>query len=153
MREAFGHLFFFKWDRELKPHIEQESIVLGMDVFPTLLELALNKKIKNIDGKSYASVLKGKNTWEDRTVFWISRKARPHSTGDSKMIAVRSGDYKLVQYIETKQLELYNLKEDISEEFNLSDKEPEKMNQLLKQLNDWKEEMLVPKRLDVGKNK
>ena len=69
------------------------------------------------------------------------------------MIAVRSGDYKLVQYIETKQLELYNLKEDISEEFNLSDKEPEKMNQLLKQLNDWKEEMLVPKRLDVGKNK
>ena len=144
---------FVKWDRELKPHVEQESIVLGMDVFPTLLELALNKKIKDIDGKSYASVLKGKNTWEDRTVFWISREARPHSTGDSKMIAVRSGDYKLVQYIETKQLELYNLKEDISEEFNLSDKEPEKMNQLLKQLNDWKEEMLVPKRLDVGKNK
>ena len=52
---------FVKWDRELKPHIEQESIVLGMDVFPTLLELALNKKIKDIDGKSYASSIQSIN--------------------------------------------------------------------------------------------
>ncbi|HIC32577.1 MAG TPA: DUF4976 domain-containing protein, partial [Flavobacteriaceae bacterium] len=159
LKAGKGHLYeggirvplFVKWSEKLQPHVDDKSIILGIDVFPTLLELAINKTVKNIDGESYASVLKGENSWEDRTVFWMSRKARPHSTGDSKMIAVRSGDYKLIQYLETKKVELYNLKEDISEEHDLSEKEPAKTAQLLKLLKDWKKEMLVPERMDVGK--
>ncbi|APY08238.1 hypothetical protein BWZ20_07950 [Winogradskyella sp. J14-2] len=142
---------FVKWDNHLKPRVDDDSIVLGMDVFPTLLELAVNKKVEGVDGQSYASVLKEKDNWKDRTVFWISKKARPHSTGDSKMAVVRSGDYKLVQYLETKSLELYNLKEDISEENNLAEKEPVKVEQMLELLKDWKKEYLVPERLNVGK--
>ena len=93
-------------------------------------------------------------------MYWISRKARPHSTGDSKAAVVRSGDYKLMQFLETKKIELYNLKEDIGEEINLSATEPQKAAQLFALLKDWKKEMLVPERLDVlkrakkkGKNK
>ncbi|MDG5490078.1 sulfatase [Psychroserpens sp. SPM9] len=142
---------FVKWDNHLKPRVDGESIVLGMDVFPTLLELAANKKVEGVDGQSYASVLKGKDNWKDRTVFWISKKARPHSTGDSKMAVVRSGDYKLVQYLETKAIELYNLKEDISEKNNLAEKESAKAKQMLELLKDWKKEYLVPERLNVGK--
>ncbi|WP_452224022.1 sulfatase [Lacinutrix chionoecetis] len=142
---------FIKWTDELKPRVDDESIVLGMDIFPTLLDLTLNKKVEGLDGESYASVLKGKETWEDRTVFWISKKARPHSTGDSKAAVVRSGDFKLIQFLGTDKVELYNLKEDISEEKDLSNKEPAKTAQMLKLLKDWKKEMLVPERLDVGK--
>lgn len=159
LKAGKGHLYeggirvplFIKWNAHLQPHVDDKSIVLGMDIFPTLLDLAIDKKVKGLDGKSYASVLKGNDSWEDRTVFWISRKARPHSTGDSKAAVVRSGDYKLIQFLDTKNIELYNLKKDISEEHNLSEKEPAKAAQMLQLLKDWKKEMLVPERLDVGK--
>ncbi len=159
LKAGKGHLYeggirvplFIKWDTNLKARVEDKSIVLGMDIFPTLLDLAIHKKIEGLDGKSYASVLKGKESWEDRTVFWISKKARPHSTGDSKAAVVRSGDYKLIQFLETKKIELYNLKEDISEEHDLSEKEPKKAKELLELLKTWKKDMLVPERMDVGK--
>lgn len=159
LKAGKGHLYeggirvplFIKWKKQLKPCVESKSIVLGMDVFPTLLDLAINKKINGVDGKSYASVLKQKENWNDRTVFWISRKARPHSTGDSKAAVVRSGNYKLIQFLETKEIELYNLKEDIGENNNLAEKEPVKKAKLLQLLKDWKKEYLVPKRLHVGK--
>jgi arylsulfatase A-like enzyme len=159
LKAGKGHLYeggirvplFVKWSNQLDPRVDQESIILGMDVFPTLLELAINKKVEDVDGQSYASVLKAKDNWKDRTVYWVSRKARPHSTGDSKAAVVRSGDYKLIQFLETKTLELYNLKEDISEENNLAEKEPVKAAQMLQLLKKWKSDMLVPERLDVGK--
>ncbi|AJR03730.1 sulfatase [Siansivirga zeaxanthinifaciens CC-SAMT-1] len=159
LKAGKGHLYeggirvplFVKWDNQLKPRVEDKSIVLGMDVFPTLLDLALNKKVNGVDGQSYAAVLKGKDSWQDRTVYWMSRKARPHSTGDSKMIAVRSGDYKLVQYLDTKKVELYNLKKDVSEAHDLSEKDSKKTAQMLQLLKDWKKEMMVPERMDVGK--
>lgn len=159
LKAGKGHLYeggirvplFIKWTKALKPKKDDESIVLGMDIFPTLLDLAIDEKIEGLDGQSYASVLKGKDNWKDRTVFWISKKARPHSTGDSKAAVVRSGNYKLIQFLETKNIELYNLKEDISEEKNLSEKEPQKAKQMLQLLKDWKKEMLVPERLNVGK--
>ncbi|TMM29074.1 sulfatase [Polaribacter aestuariivivens] len=159
LKAGKGHLYeggirvplFVKWTKELKPNVDNKSIILGMDVFPTLLELAINKTVDGVDGKSYANVLRGKENWKDRTVFWISRKARPHSTGDSKAAVVRSGDYKLIQFIGTDKVELYNLKKDIGEENDLSTKEPQKTAQLLATLKSWKKEMLVPERLDVGK--
>jgi arylsulfatase A-like enzyme len=144
---------FVKWADQLKPRVDEESIILGMDVFPTLLELATNKTVKGLDGKSYASVLKGKDNWKNRTVFWISRNARPHSTGDSKMAVVRSGDYKLIEYLETKALELYNLKEDVSEEVNLAEKESAKKEQMYKLLKDWKKAYLIPSKTKIRKPK
>ena len=164
LKAGKGHLYeggirvplFVKWANKLKPRTDKESIVLGMDIFPTLLELAINKKVEGVDGQSYAQVLKGKDNWKDRTVYWISRKARPHSTGDSKAAVVRSGNYKLIQFLETKKIELYNLKEDVGEENDLSEKELAKAAQMLQLLKDWKKEMLVPERLDVlkrGKDK
>ena len=144
---------FVKWADQLKPRVDDESIILGMDVFPTLLELATNKTVKGLDGKSYASVLKGKDNWKNRTVFWISRNARPHSTGDSKMAVVRSGDYKLIEYLENKELELYNLKEDISEEDNLLEKEPAKKDQMYMLLRDWKKAYLIPSKTKIRKPK
>ncbi|MDB9721312.1 sulfatase [Winogradskyella sp.] len=144
---------FVKWADQLKPRVDDESIILGMDVFPTLLELATNKTVEGLDGKSYASVLKAKDNWKDRTVFWISRKARPHSTGDSKMAVVRSGDYKLIEYLETKALELYNLKEDVSEETNLAEKETAKKEQLYTLLKGWKKAYLIPSKTKIRKPK
>ena len=161
LKAGKGHLYeggirvplFVKWSNELKPRVDAKSIVLGMDVFPTLLELAINKNDVDVDGKSYATVLKGKDSWEDRTVFWISKKARPHSTGDSKTAAVRSGDFKLMQFLGTDKVELYNLKLDIGEENDLSATNPKKTKQMLTLLKDWKKIYMVPEKMKILKPK
>lgn len=160
LKAGKGHLYeggirvplFIKWHNHFKPHIDNKSIVLGMDIFPTLLDLSIAKKIDGIDGQSYASVLKEEDSWENRTVFWISKKARPYSTGDSKAAVVRSSDFKLIQFLDTNKVELYNLKVDGSEDNNLSEKNPVKVKQMLSLLENWKKEYLVPQRLQIGKN-
>lgn len=140
---------FVKWAKELKPRIDSQSIVMGMDVFPTLLELTTGKQLDGMDGKSYANVLKGKETWQDRTVYWHKRKARPHSTGDYNSSAIRSGDFKLVHFYENDKIELYNLKEDLGEIKDLSKTNSKKTTELLEQLNKWKSEYLIPEKMNL----
>jgi arylsulfatase A-like enzyme len=131
------------YPKEIKAKVDTESVILGMDIFPTLVEYVLNEKVNGIDGKSFKNVLKGKETWKDRTVYWNSYKARPTQTGDSKTSAIRIGDYKLLHFVETDKVELYNVKEDISEKNDLSAKMPEKVTEMLALLNKWKEEKKV----------
>ena len=121
-----------------KSGIEKESVVLGMDVFPTITDLALNKKIEGIDGKSFRKVIESKEKWNERTIYWNSYKARPTQTGDDKTSAIRIGDYKLLHFIETNKIELYNLKDDIAEKNDLSNEMTQKAAEMLSQLNKWK---------------
>lgn len=138
-----------KWPNNLQSRSDNESIVIGMDVFPTLLDLALNQEIKGLDGKSYKKVLEGKEKWNNRSIFWHSRKARPHSTGDPKTSAIRSGDYKLVHFYEDSKVELYNLKEDLGETNDISESNPLKTAELLKELTEWKREYLIPEKMNI----
>jgi arylsulfatase A-like enzyme len=140
---------FVKWGNNFKPHQDDKSIIMGMDVFPTLLDLALNQKINDVDGKSYAIILKGLDSWENRTVFWHKRKARPHSTGDYNSSVVRLGDYKLLHFYEDNRVELYNVKEEISESNDLSKKMPKKTAELMKELNKWKADYLVKEKMNI----
>ena len=126
-----------------KPGIDQGSIVLGMDVFPTIIDLVLNKKIDGIDGKSLKDEIFNKGNLKDRTVYWNSYKARPNQTGDSKTSAIREGDYKLLQFVESGKVELYNVVEDISEKNDLSRQMPEKTQAMLAKLEKFKNDRNV----------
>ncbi len=130
---------FVKWPQKIKPKTETESIVLGMDVFPTLLDLVSQKSIENIDGVSFKNVLLNQEKWNQRTVFWHSSKARPHSTGDDKASAIRMGDYKLIDFYETNKIELYNLKNDIGELHDLSESNLDLTSKLKYKLDQWKQ--------------
>lgn len=54
------------------------------------------------------------------------------------------GDWKLHQYFEDGSLELYNLKNDLSEKENLATQYPEKVQELLAALNKWRQEKKAP---------
>lgn len=137
------------WPGQLSPRIDKSSIVLGMDIYPTILDLVADQPVANIDGKSAEKVLRGKEDWSDRTVFWHSAKARPHSTGDADMSVVRSGDYKLVYYNENGKSELYNLANDPGEKQDLSAEKPAKAKELNVLLKAWKAEYLVPEKMKM----
>lgn len=128
---------FVKWNNQFKPREDNKSIVMLMDVFPTLIDITANKSL-NTDGKSFLPVLKEDEQWNERTVFWHSSKARPRNTGDTKSSAIRKGDYKLINWYEEGRTELYDIINDPYEANNLASKKPELTDQLLKELNDWK---------------
>ncbi len=161
LRAGKGHVYeggikvplFVKWGNHFKPRVDDKSIILQMDILPTLLDLATGKQVKGIDGKSYKKVLTGQETWENRTVFWSKRKERPNRTGDHKAYVVRSGDYKLIDFFDDNEIELYNLKKDPGENNNLIDQMPGKKAELQALLNQWKKKYLVPEKLYTSKKK
>ncbi|WP_194767903.1 sulfatase [Tamlana sp. I1] len=126
-----------KWNGKFQPKTDKKSIVMLMDVFPTVLDIAANKNLET-NGKSFLPLLQNKETWDDRMVFWHSSKARPVNTGDTKSSAIRKGDYKLINWYEEGRTELYNIALDPSETQDLSEKMPETTTRLLTKLNDWK---------------
>lgn len=128
---------FVKWNNKFQPKTDNESLVMLMDVFPTVLDITANKNL-NTNGKSFLPILQNNEKWKDRTVFWHSSKARPVNTGDTKSSAIRKGDFKLINWYKEGRTELYNISKDPSETNNISEENPEVTEQLLKELNEWK---------------
>ena len=60
-----------------------------------------------------------------------------HSPGG----AVREGDYKLLEYFENGTLQLFNLKNDIGEQNDLSKIEIKKTEELKEKLHQWREKI------------
>jgi arylsulfatase A-like enzyme len=91
--------------------------VIIEDVFPTFLELAGITDIPANDGVSFADTLRFPDReYPERSLFWHYPNLYdmpPHS-------AVRRGDLKLIYWHRTQQLELFNLKEDLSETTDLA---------------------------------
>ncbi|MDB9755204.1 sulfatase [Winogradskyella sp.] len=128
---------FIKWNGKFQPKTNNESLVMLMDVFPTVLDITANKSL-DTNGKSFLPVLINKDEWNDRTVFWHSSKARPVNTGDTKSSAIRKGNYKLINWYIEGRTELYDMSKDPYEAYNISEENPELTEQLLKELNKWK---------------
>lgn len=134
---------FVKWPGNTEGG-QTDAVVTGTDYYPTLLEMA-NLPLypeQHLDGKSFAKVLRGEKYVDNgRAIFWHSPVPRPTSTGDRANTAVRKGAYKLIDFYEEGRVELYNIKEDISEENDLSISNPKKTEELKKLIFDWRKEV------------
>ena len=129
---------FVKWPG-ITNTSRDKTIITGVDFYSTITEIVSGIKVSS-DGLSFVNVLKGKKMKQDRAVFWYSPKSRPVSTGDSNSIAIRNGDYKLIEWYETGRIELYNLKNDIGEQTNLVQEMPDKTAEMMELLKKWKAE-------------
>lgn len=108
----------------------------GIDLYPTLIELAGLKMPENmrVEGVSLAPVMEGKKTAE-RALYWHY----PHygNQGGDPSSIIREGDWKLIYYWEDGGVELYNLKNDPGEQYNLSSKHPGETERLAEKLMGW----------------
>ncbi|MGJ8716583.1 MAG: sulfatase/phosphatase domain-containing protein, partial [Maribacter stanieri] len=68
-----------------------------------------------------------------------------HGSGWTPGQAVRKEDWKLIYFYENDLYELYNLKEDISEENNLAGSQLEKLEELKEELKHYNEKLEAPK--------
>lgn len=107
--------------------------VIIEDVFPTILSLAHASSYKNedtqLDGIDITPFFQGKKIkgYKERVFYWHF----PHIYGWSPYSVVRKGNYKLIYTYDTNKIELYNVKDDISEKHNLATKESKVRKELL----------------------
>lgn len=132
-----------RWPGVTPAGTECHQPVVSADLYPTLLEIAqVPATIKQntvLDGVSLTSVLKNPSEKLPReTLYWHYPHYYPTTTPVS---AVRSGDWKLLEYYEDLHTELYNLKDDLSESLDLSAAHPEQTQRLKQLLAQWKTEV------------
>ena len=114
---------------------------ISTDVYPSILELACLplRPEQHLDGVSLQPLLTGKAESLDRKAIYFHYPHYHHINTMGPAGAVRMGDYKLVEVFETGAVELYNLKDDLGEQHDLSKTMPELIGQLTNMLHDWRE--------------
>ena len=121
-----------------------DTPVIGMDLYPTLLEIVGEKKAahKAVDGVSLVPLLRGAGGLKRDELFWHYPHYQHYQLGGTTPYgAIRKGDFKLIEFFDDLRVELYNLKDDIGEQHNLAAQMPEKVDQLRKRLHAWRKEV------------
>jgi arylsulfatase A len=127
-----------RWPNVIKPGTVSHEPVTSVDYFPTICEAAGVPLPQDcaIDGVSLLRLLKSNGTEKLNRVaiFWHF----PHYRGEIVPYSIiRAGDWKLIKRYEGKTFELFNLKDDLSEQTDLSEKMPEKVKELDNKLSNW----------------
>jgi len=131
-----------RWPGKIKAGSVNRDVVSTVDHYPTLLELTGQKLLPEVhkDGVSFLPALKGKKHDRGPTVCeWTSFTKQTHSLPSTH---IRVGDWKLLRFWfdaadQSHRYELYNLKDDLSESNNLDDAYPEKVQSMIRQLDDF----------------
>ena len=130
-----------KWPNVIKPGSVCEIPVTSPDFYPTILEMANLPKIpeQHIDGVSMTNLLKGGNKIDRDAIYWHY----PHygNQGGTPGASMRMGDYKLIEFFEDNRLELYDLKNDLEENFNIAEKNKELTEKMYGMLKTWQIEV------------
>ena len=113
--------------------------VSSVDFYPTLAELAGADPNEDpgVEGESLVPLLTGNGELEREAIYWHY----PHygNQGGTPFSSVRKGDYKLIEFYEDNRVELYNLREDMSERTNLAEALPDRVRELRALLDNWKQ--------------
>ncbi|MBE9462802.1 sulfatase [Dyadobacter subterraneus] len=140
-----------KWPGKTDAGAKTDVPVIGIDFYPTLLEVAeVNKPINSeFDGHSFTPLLLGK-TIPSRDIFWHFPGYLEAYKGDKRnkdafrtrpTSVIRSGDFKLHEFYEDGRIELYNIREDIGESVDLAKKNPTQTKLLKAKLEAWKKKV------------
>lgn len=127
------------WKSKIAAGTTSNNYFSSIDYLPTLCEMVgINKLPDSISGKSIVPLLyqQSENKTQNDTLYWHY----PHfsNQGSRPAGAVRCGDFKLIENYETHELELYNLKNDIGELYNLSKIDKQKTIEMYNMLDSWR---------------
>ena len=127
------------WPNSGKHGIRSDVPVVHTDFYPTILDMIglPQQPDQTKDGESLVPLMRGGNNLKRKAIYWHFPHYSNHGY-QSPGGAIRMGDYKLLEYYENGNVQLYNLKKDPREQNDLSKKESAITNQLLGMLKQWR---------------
>jgi arylsulfatase A-like enzyme len=157
-----------RWPAKIKAGTCCDTPVIGIDFYPTFLAAANVSKPKGkiLDGQSLLPLLTQTGKLPKRALYWhfpiylqVTSKKYSKEFHDPYFrtrpgSVIIYGKWKLHEYFEDGNLELYSLGTDIGEQHNLAGQMPEKTRELHAMLKSWRNEVHapVPTRLNPGYN-
>ncbi len=132
-----------RWPGVVRPGSVCGVPVTSIDYFPTILRAAGRELPADrvIDGEDLTPVLTETGALNRGAIFWHFphyRRLWPDGLIVPYSI-IRAGDWKLIKRYEGKTFELFNLKDDLGEQNDLSERMPEKVSELDVRLTAWLE--------------
>jgi arylsulfatase A-like enzyme len=130
-----------RWPGHIEPGSTCDTPMTSPDFYPTLLAAAGLDAMpdQHCDGENIMPLLTSQTDHglDKRAIYWHY----PHygNQGGTPGSSVREGDWKLIEFFEDGRLELYNLRNDISEDHNVAADHPELTDRLASQLAAWRE--------------
>ena len=113
--------------------------IVSTDLFSTILEITGQTNAPGGDGLSIVPLLRDAHQKLPRDEFFFHY---PHYYPTTTPVsAIRTREWKLLEYFEDNRLELYRLSQDPSEEKDLAASEPEQARQLHARLTAWRKEV------------
>ncbi len=141
--------YIFKWKNNIEANSVSKEPIIHVDLYPTILEMTGTKNSDNtiLDGESILPVLTGNSkTMQRESLIWeytnYSRYNIKQRTFASQWVnVIQKEGYKLTEVIETNNYYLYNLNSDPYETNEVSNSNPEIVQNLKKSLEQWKIEV------------
>lgn len=132
------------WPEVIRPGGVCDTPVCSIDFLPTFGAMAGTNPeavgAHDVDGRNIGGLLRDPHAAFGRdALYWHY----PHfsNQGGRPGGAIRVGDWKLIEFYESGQIELYNLKDDLGETRNLADAEPQRTCEMLEQLRRWRKQV------------
>ena len=126
------------WPAQIAPGTHCATCTTTMDFYPTFAELASATQVpRALDGESMTPLFRGETPTRN-ALYWHYPRSHPHPGGGRSSGAIRKGDYKLVEFFDTGESELYDLESDSDETRNLAQALPQKVSELKAQLSGWR---------------
>lgn len=152
--------FIARWPGVIKPGTQCNVPIINLDLYPTFIDVAgrKNKEGNILDGESLVKLFNGGGQLERKSIFWHfpgyldkpNPGARDQVFRSRPVTTIRKGDWKLMLYHEewtldggmktvntNNAIELYNLKDDPSEQKNLANINKPKRDELLADALTW----------------
>jgi arylsulfatase A-like enzyme len=160
--------FAVRWPAVIKQGTESDLAINGIDLLPTFAEMASAPlpQSQPVDGLSILPILKGTDDQFDtnRALFfhfplYLGGGKRSLTAPDAQLPTLSGrnnfwravpssiiikGEHKLIYYYEYDSYELFNLKEDISEQYDISERRPELAKELFFELKEWVKNTQAP---------
>ena len=118
----------------------QVEPAMSIDFYPTIVE-ACGARFPTqpvLDGISLKPMCRETNVKSSRSaLYWHY----PHYHHSRPSGAVRAGDWKAIEFFDTGEIELYDLKNDLSEAHNLAKTNPAKARELHGMLKKWRQDV------------
>ncbi|MHB8903177.1 MAG: sulfatase [Thermoguttaceae bacterium] len=142
--------FLVRWPGVTRPASVCETPAIHVDIYPTFLEIAGAEAPANypLDGASLVPLFRDADAPLDRKAIYQHFPGYLGSGGNTwrttPVTVVHAGPWKLMEFLEDKHLELYNLADDLGERQNLTGQQPDKAKELHAMMTAWREAIGAP---------